>query len=149
MKTKKRQDIRPLKADAGLYKHHVGLAPYQDENGTIRESYQALNAAGEAVACVDLDGGEIDRQHVARLPSPLHVIALTSWAAQLGEDIKRRDAEIRLKYLRAEIQAERISYGEISELQDLVPYIDPGDTLLLEWAGVPESEATGIVTASH
>ena len=136
MKTKKRQDIRPLKADAGLYKHHVGLAPYQDENGTIRESYQALNAAGEAVACVDLDGGEIDRQHVARLPSPLHVIALTSWAAQLGEDIKRRDAE-------------RISYGEISELQDLVPYIDPGDTLLLEWAGVPESEATGIVTASH
>ena len=44
----------------------------------------------------------------------------------------------RLAYLRREIQAERISYGELAELQSLVPYIDPGDMLLLEWAGVPE-----------
>ena len=44
----------------------------------------------------------------------------------------------RLAYLRREIQAERISYGELAELQSLVPYIDPSDVLLLEWAGVPE-----------
>lgn len=44
----------------------------------------------------------------------------------------------RLEYLRGEIQAERISYGEISELQSLAEHIEPGDTLLLEWAGVPE-----------
>jgi hypothetical protein len=44
----------------------------------------------------------------------------------------------RLEYLRAEILAERISYGELAELQDLARYIEPGDTLLLEWAGVPE-----------
>lgn len=44
----------------------------------------------------------------------------------------------RLEYLRREIEAERISYEEISELQDLAPHIDPGDVLLLEWAGVPE-----------
>lgn len=41
-------------------------------------------------------------------------------------------------HFRQEIQAERISYGEIAELQSLAPYIDPSDTLLLEWAGVPE-----------
>jgi len=44
----------------------------------------------------------------------------------------------RLEYLRGEIEAERISYGEIAELQGLAPYIDSGDVLLLEWAGVPE-----------
>lgn len=44
----------------------------------------------------------------------------------------------RLEYLRGEIEAERISYGEIAELQSLAEYIDDGDILLLEWAGVKE-----------
>lgn len=44
----------------------------------------------------------------------------------------------RLEYLREEIEAERISYGEIAELQSLVEHIDPSDVLLLEWAGVEE-----------
>lgn len=44
----------------------------------------------------------------------------------------------RLEYLRGEIQAECISYSEISELQSLAQYIDAGDVELLEWAGVPE-----------
>ena len=44
----------------------------------------------------------------------------------------------RLEYLRGEIEAERISMGEIAELQGLAEYIEPGDVLLLEWAGVPE-----------
>ena len=43
----------------------------------------------------------------------------------------------RLEYLRGEIEAERISYGEIAELQGLAEYIEPGDVLLLQWAGVP------------
>ncbi len=44
----------------------------------------------------------------------------------------------RLEYLRGEIEAERISYGEIAELQDLTAYIEQDDVQLLEWAGVPE-----------
>lgn len=44
----------------------------------------------------------------------------------------------RLKYLRGEIEAERISYSELAELQDLAEHIEPGDVLLLEGAGVPE-----------
>ena len=52
----------------------------------------------------------------------------------------RRKAESRLEYLRGEIHAERISYSELAELQSLAEHIDPGDTLLLEWAGVPEFE---------
>jgi hypothetical protein len=46
----------------------------------------------------------------------------------------------RLEYLRGEIKAERISYGEIAELQSLAKYIDKNDVELLEWAGVPEEE---------
>lgn len=44
----------------------------------------------------------------------------------------------RLEYLRGELRAERISYGELTELQDLAPHIDPGDTELAEAAGIPE-----------
>jgi hypothetical protein len=44
----------------------------------------------------------------------------------------------RLEFLRGELRAERISYGELAELQTLVEHIDPTDTELLEAAGVPE-----------
>jgi hypothetical protein len=44
----------------------------------------------------------------------------------------------RLEYLRGEIEAERISYEEIAELQSLTEYIDKDDVQLLEWAGVEE-----------
>ena len=46
--------------------------------------------------------------------------------------------EERLKYLRGEIVAERISQSEIAELQSLADYVDSGDVLLSEWAGKPE-----------
>ncbi len=44
----------------------------------------------------------------------------------------------RLEYLRGELRAERISYGELAELQSLAGHIEPGDVELLEAAGVPE-----------
>jgi hypothetical protein len=47
----------------------------------------------------------------------------------------------RLEELRAAIQAERISYDEIAELQSLAEHIDPSDVELLEWAGVDEHAA--------
>lgn len=72
-------------------------------------------------------------------------IAVAKELVKIAKDLmavgKKPDARIkrRLEYLRKEIEAERISYGEISELQDLAEYIDPGDVQLLEWAGVPEN----------
>lgn len=45
---------------------------------------------------------------------------------------------VRLEYLRGELRAERISYGELAELQSLADHIEPGDVELLEAAGVPE-----------
>ncbi len=50
----------------------------------------------------------------------------------------------RLDYLREQIEKERISYYELAELQGLGEegLIPEGDVLLLQWAGVPEFEAT-------
>jgi len=45
----------------------------------------------------------------------------------------------RLEYLRQELRHERISYGELAELQSLAEYIEEGDVELLEAAGVPEN----------
>ena len=44
----------------------------------------------------------------------------------------------RLEYLREQIEKECISYGEIAELKSLAEYIEAGDVVLLEWAGVEE-----------
>ena len=46
----------------------------------------------------------------------------------------------RLEYLRTELRAGSMSYGELAELQSLKAHIEPGDVELLEWAGVPEFE---------
>lgn len=43
-----------------------------------------------------------------------------------------------IELLRREIRAERISYKEIVQLQNLAEHINPDDTELLEWAGVKE-----------
>lgn len=51
---------------------------------------------------------------------------------------KKEKAKARLEYLRQELRAERMSYGELAELQSLAPFIDKGDIELLEPAGVPE-----------
>lgn len=48
------------------------------------------------------------------------------------------NAKQRLEYLRRELRAERISLGELIELQSLVKHIEPEDVELLEAAGVPE-----------
>lgn len=49
-----------------------------------------------------------------------------------------RQIRQRLEYLRCELRAERISYGELLELQELAPHIYSDDVELLEAAGVPE-----------
>ncbi len=54
---------------------------------------------------------------------------------------KRTSVQIRkrLEHLRRELRAERISWGELAELQGLAKHIDPSDVELLEAAGVKES----------
>lgn len=44
----------------------------------------------------------------------------------------------RLEYLRGELRAERISYGDLAELYSLAEHIAPDDMELREAAGLPE-----------
>lgn len=53
---------------------------------------------------------------------------------------RKQEAKARLEYLRIELRAERISYGELAELASLKEYIEEGDVELLEPAGVPEGK---------
>lgn len=62
-------------------------------------------------------------------------IRLAHMLAHYGLDTEKKE---RLEYLRGELRAARMSYGELAELQELIPYIEEGDTELLEAAGVPE-----------
>ncbi len=86
---------------------------------------------------------EKDGNPVAGAYSHLAAAGFTRLGARMFA-ITFRDAYVqgfyatRLEYLRSQIEAEKISTGEIIELQGLTEYIDSGDTLLLEWAGVPE-----------
>jgi hypothetical protein len=54
---------------------------------------------------------------------------------------------IRLEYLRGELRGERISQGELAELQGLAEHIEPGDVELLEAAGVPEHPEPEVLDA--
>jgi len=60
------------------------------------------------------------------------------WVSFHDTSLDKESPAARLEYLRGEILAERISYGELAELQDLAAHIQPDDVLLLQWAGVPE-----------
>jgi hypothetical protein len=65
--------------------------------------------------------------------------------AKITSTIKQR-----LEYLRGELRAGRMSYGEVVELQSLAAHIHPGDSELLEAAGVSEdvyrSLQSGVLT---
>lgn len=67
-------------------------------------------------------------------------------AAPFDQDGEEAQIHERLEYLREELREERISQGELAELQGLAHYIDPGDVELLEAAGVPEGDAMGLKT---
>ena len=56
------------------------------------------------------------------------------------ETMKTKRIKERLEELRIEIQNERISLGEIIELQSLIEHIDSSDIELLQWAEVDAHE---------
>ena len=71
-------------------------------------------------------------------PSNDAILASADTREEAEAFIRRINIIARLEELRRELKAERISYGEIAELQSLAAYIEPGDVELLEAAGVPE-----------
>jgi hypothetical protein len=118
---------------------------YQKLGGAIRNLKNTLEA-GEVKNCVEFI---IDELAYAFESDPaFNENELRNAVYKKEQQPKRTATRVkqRLAYLRKEIEAERISYGEIAELQSLKKYIDPSDVLLLEWAGVKEGTATRVKT---
>lgn len=90
---------------------------------------------------------DIDNNEYAR--GVVELIALmTGFGSDSYEDIAKALSaytsttlsrqQMRLESLRVAVNAETISYSEITELQGLAEHIDAGDVQLLEWAGESE-----------
>lgn len=80
-----------------------------------------------------------EQETIMRYLEPGELAELNAiWRDLHGENYYGPLVRERLEYLRGEIKAERISTGEVAELQSLAKFIEPGDVELLEWAGVPE-----------
>lgn len=104
------------------------------------------NKAAQRWEATDAEAVESLRQWLT--PAPVADATPTEEAAPVayGEAEKSQPqseadrARVRLEEIRASIEAEAVSYGEIAELQnELRPYIAPDDLQLLEWAS-PEEE---------
>lgn len=72
--------------------------------------------------------------------SELQIAALIAFPSspfqrEIQREMATRRTKERLEYLRGELRAERISYGELAELQGLREQIEPHDVELLEAAG--------------
>lgn len=62
----------------------------------------------------------------------------SDWKQSVWDYAMGRYAQERLDYLRGELREERISYGELVELESLRAWIDDGDVELLEAIGGEE-----------
>lgn len=109
------------------------LGPYQGPSDTLRRDAAAWRDNFPSYEVAIVSGPDVDRdvrewERVTNHPrgGPRYFPPV--------------DVAARLEYLRGEIRAERISWGELYELQTLAAYIDRSDVELLEAAGVPESE---------
>lgn len=110
-----------------------------------QEQFQILKPAKKkktaTVVIADLETSQVITIQINQ-DSQSTTIQLSLFGAKVKDTkLNSMDKHIqaRLDYLRKEIVAERISYGEIVELQSLADHIPPDDTLLLEWAGVEEN----------
>ena len=94
-----------------------------DPREAAAQALAIMQDPGSTAVVFDVDGTTVDLEEVDRCPEctcepPAEVTA-------------------RLEEIRAEIVAERVSWGELAELQALARFIDPSDLLLRMWAGVP------------
>ena len=118
-----------LHLDFEPHSWYMGFAIKDDRNDiSENEPWTAYTENGNFYF-VDTIGGGV----LAELKQRIQLYHLKAHNGY-GERIAKR----RLEQIRREILAERVSLGELAELEALAGYIQPGDTLLLEWAGVPE-----------
>lgn len=86
-----------------------------------------------------LKSGKYERAHSFSLTYAKKEVNDLEKKVKLAARLWGETPQERLEYIRRELKAERISTGELIELQSLSEFIEPGDVELLEAAGVPEN----------
>lgn len=87
---------------------------------------------------IDVDDTDDPREAAAQALAIMQDPGSTAVVFDVDGTTVDLEVTARLEELRAAIRAERISWGELAELQELAQFIEDGDVELLEWAGVPE-----------
>lgn len=110
----------------------------------------AAKVAGRNTAAYEIRSGYTeprdwnkDGQQNARVFSHLAAVGFSklgtrTYSQTFVDAYKAEFIRLRLEYLRGELRAGKISYGELVDLQGLAEHIPPGDVELLEAAGIPE-----------
>lgn len=99
----------------------------------------SLHIAGIEDDIAEAIGATVNPDTVDKdIAQPTEPIDKFAWIEDEEDETEESDVQDRLEYLRGELQAERISYEELMELQSLAEHIDPSDVELLEAAGVEE-----------
>ena len=103
-----------------------------------------LTGIQDELTCIVERAAGVSRQEMRTLLENYRVAVYAYMETWIDDEIDRlylektEEIKERLEYLRKELRAERISHGELAELQTLAPHIEAGDIELLEAAGVPE-----------
>ena len=102
-----------------------------DPREAAAQALAIMQDPGSTAVVFDVDGTTVDLEEVERCPE----CGGMPWDCTCEPPA---EVTARLEEIRAEIVAERVSWGELAELQALARFIGDDDPLLLEWAGVPE-----------
>ena len=109
----------------------IDIDDTDDPREAAAQALGIMQDPGSTAVVFDVDGTTVDLEEVERCPA----CGDMPWSCTCEPPA---EVTARLEYLRGQIHAECISWGELEELQGLARFIDPGDLLLREWAGVPE-----------
>ena len=109
----------------------IDIDDTDDPREAAAQALAIMQDPGSTAVVFDVDGTTVDLETVERCPE----CGCMPWDCTCEPPA---EVTARLEELRTAIRAERISWGEVAELQGLARFIDDGDAELLEWAGVPE-----------
>ena len=98
-----------------------------DPREAAAQALAIMQDPGSTAVVFDVDGTTVDLEEVERCPE----CGGMPWDCTCEPP-----AEVTARL--EEIRAERVSWGELAELQSLARFIDACDVELLAWAGVPE-----------
>jgi hypothetical protein len=137
-----------------VFVHGVEIHSFDEENvdpgaGYEAEDYRERLDRAKAFAAAS-DANDYDRaclEALVAMRAQFRKYALMDgeeWDAIVDApeppDTPRDAIKARLEYLRGQVRAERLSWGEVAELQGLADHVEPGDAELAEWAGIDEQE---------